>query len=567
MNKKTNLPELLAPAGSMEALDAALKAGADAVYIGGTQLNARMNAKNFDRPGLIEAVKKCHARGVKLYVTLNTLVLDREMNEALSYAAFLYEAGVDALITADLGLSLEIRKRMPDFPLHASTQMSGHNAEAAKFLASLGFERMVCARELSRGNLKELIKNSPIEIEAFVHGALCVCHSGQCLFSSIVGGRSGNRGLCAQPCRLPYNGKYPLSLKDNCLAGHLSELISMGVSSLKIEGRMKSPDYVYAVVSVYRRLLDLRRDAGEKETAELSSVFSREGFTDGYYTGKISGAMLGVRTDADKQASAGARVRQKEAPARGEPYELSRPPVVIEPYRTVRAPKPPKQAKSARFYKSSSIFSGAERKLDAIYLPLDRFEKGKANGVLFPPVITDGELAQTREKLIEAKKNGALHALVGNVGHIALAKELGFVLHGDYRLNIYNSSAASFWEGICRDVILSPELILPQARDIGGEKSFIVYGRLPLMTLEKPVGADSLRDRRNVVFPILREGGRDIVFNSLPIYMGDRKKPLIDAGILNEHYIFTLEGPKECQTVLDYYEKGLPTKREVRRIK
>ncbi|MBQ8911840.1 MAG: U32 family peptidase, partial [Clostridia bacterium] len=280
---KRNLHELLSPAGSPEALRAALLAGAAAVSLGGTLFNARMNARNFDRPAIIKAVKDCHERGVRLYVTQNTLVVDRQMKDALEFAGFLYEAGVDALIVADLGLALEIKKRFPDFPLHASTQMSGHNVKAAEFLKELGFERMVCARELSGENIRTLCKSSPIEIEAFVHGALCVSHSGQCLFSSIVGGRSGNRGECAQPCRLPYNGKYPLSLKDNCLAGHVKELIDMGVASLKIEGRMKSPEYVYSVVSAYRGLLDEQRDATAEEIRRLADVFSRDGFTDGYF--------------------------------------------------------------------------------------------------------------------------------------------------------------------------------------------------------------------------------------------------------------------------------------------
>lgn len=562
-----NRCELLSPAGSMEALDAAILGGADAVYVGGRQFNARMNAKNFDRPELIEAVRRCHRHGVKLYVTLNILTLDREMNEALSYAAFLYEIGVDALIIADLGLALEIKKRMPDFPLHVSTQASGHNAQAARFLADLGFKRMVCAREMPERELRTLIASSPIEIEVFVHGALCVCHSGQCLFSSVVGGRSGNRGQCAQPCRLPYNGKYPLSLKDNCLAAHLRALTAMGAASLKIEGRMKSPDYVYRVTSVYRRLLDEERDAGEKELKELAAAFSRQGFTDGYFTGNVSPSMLGTRTEEDKKASAGLTPRMKTAKRTLPPYELRRGTPEILPFVARRNPPPPKKARSARFYKASSIPGNAGDLLDVIYLPLDRFTPGKANGVVLPPVIYDGDLPAVKKKLLAAKEGGAVHALVGNIGHIALARECGFVLHGDYRLNVFNSAAAAFYEGIFEDVILSPELLLAQARDIGGEKSFIVYGRLPLMTLEKPVGADVLRDRRGVLFPILREGGRDIVFNSLPTYMGDRKKLLFDAGLRNEHYIFTVEGPKECQTVLEYYEKGLPTKREVRRIK
>ncbi len=562
------LPELLAPAGSPQALEAAILGGADAVYIGGTLFNARMNARNFDRPAILRAVEDCHRKGVKLYVTLNTLITDRQMNDALNFAAFLYTAGVDALITADLGLALELKRRWPDFPLHASTQMSGHNADAARFLGKLGFERMVCARELSGENLRKLIASSPIEIEVFVHGALCVSHSGQCLFSSVVGGRSGNRGECAQPCRLPYNGKYPLSLKDNCLAGHLCELIRAGAASLKIEGRMKGPEYVYETVSMYRKLLDEHRNANEKEMLKLAEVFSREGFTDGYFTGKRTSEMLGTRTENDKRNSERTGVRMKAIKTENVPILVCREDEGnFEPYGVKRNPSPAKKRKSGRFYKASSIPENVGRYLSEIYLPLDRFDGSRANGVLFPPVITDLELPEVRKLLRSAKEQGARHALVGNIGHIALAKELGFVLHGDYRLNVTNGACAAFFEELFEDVLLSPELILPQVRDIGGEKSFIVYGRLPLMTLEKPIGATSLRDRRNVIFPVLKEGGREVVFNSLPIYMGDRMRLLREAGIYNEHYIFTTEGPKECETVLDYCEKELPIKREVRRIR
>ena len=562
---KRNLPELLSPAGSPEALRAALLAGADAVYLGGTLFNARMNARNFDRPAIIKAVKDCHERGVRLYVTQNTLVVDRQMKDALEFAGFLYEAGVDALIVADLGLALEIKKRFPDFPLHASTQMSGHNVKAAEFLKELGFERMVCARELSGENIRTLCKSSPIEIEAFVHGALCVSHSGQCLFSSIVGGRSGNRGECAQPCRLPYNGKYPLSLKDNCLAGHVKELIDMGVASLKIEGRMKSPEYVYSVVSAYRGLLDEQRDATAEEIRRLADVFSRDGFTDGYFLSKITPKMNGIRREADVKASERSAVAVRDVAPKRVPIEMNRKPVENTPYTFVKGPKPPKKRESARFYKASSI--PQRHSLEEVYLPLDRFDGKRANGVLLPPVIPDSEYEQVKKALLEAKKQGAVHAMVGNIGHITLAKECGFVLHGDFRLNVTNSSAASFYEGLFEDVLLSPELILPQARDIGGQKSFIVYGRLPLMTLEKPLGTELLRDRKGASFPVLREGGRDLVFNCLPTYMGDRTRLLDEAGLMTRQYLFTLEGPKESETVLNYYKKGLPLKKEVRRIK
>ena len=198
-----SLPELLAPAGSFKALEAAIDAGADAVYFAGESYGARAFAKNFTREEIAEAAKRCRAFGVQSYITLNTLLYDREMRDVLDYAAFLENAGIDALIIADMGAAREIRRAIPTMRLHASTQFSGHNAEAARFLAEHGFERMVAARELSREDLTALCKESPIEIETFIHGALCVCHSGQCLLSSMIGGRSGNRGMCAQPCRLP----------------------------------------------------------------------------------------------------------------------------------------------------------------------------------------------------------------------------------------------------------------------------------------------------------------------------------------------------------------------------
>lgn len=304
MRRKEDLPELLAPAGDFECLVAAVKGGANAVYIGGKLFSARAYAKNFDIDEIKKAVSYCHLHGVKLYVTMNILILDNELDEALSFAKELYAAGVDALIIADLGLISLLRRELPDFELHASTQMSVNNSVGADFAYDLGCTRVVLARELSGENIREVTEKCKAEIEVFLHGALCVCHSGQCLFSSMIGGRSGNRGECAQPCRLPYNnGKYILSLSDLSLADHIDELIDSGVASLKIEGRMKSPDYVYTVTSIYRRLLDERRNSTKAENERLERVFSRGGFTDGYFTGKTFSSMTGVRTDEDKRIS------------------------------------------------------------------------------------------------------------------------------------------------------------------------------------------------------------------------------------------------------------------------
>ena len=303
MKRKSDLPELLSPAGSFEALVAAVGAGADAVYFGGKQLNARAFARNFDDEEIARAVVYCHLHGAKAYVTLNTLLSERELETAVRRAGELRELGVDALIVADVGLIARINELYPDLPIHASTQASAHSTEGCDLLAGLGAKRVVLARELPQSEIESVTKNAHPETEVFLHGALCVCHSGQCLFSSLVGGRSGNRGACAQPCRLPYDGKERLSLRDLCLAPHVPALIESGVASLKIEGRMKSPGYVYGVTSVYRRLLDEKRAATQSEIAELERIFSRGGFTDGYFTGKLGRAMLGVRSAADKANS------------------------------------------------------------------------------------------------------------------------------------------------------------------------------------------------------------------------------------------------------------------------
>lgn len=306
MNKNPKLPELLCPAGSPDAFRAAIEGGADAIYVGGTAFNARMNAKNFTKEELREAIMLAHAYGVKVYVAANTLIYDNEMDSMLRSAEDAYLCGADALIVADVGAAVRIKKHVP-IELHGSTQMSGHNLAAAEYMAKMGLSRMVCAREMSREDLRAFCASSPIEAEVFVHGALCVCHSGQCLFSSLVGGRSGNRGECAQPCRLPFKNKggnqYPLSLKDLSLAEYVPELIDMGISSLKIEGRMKSPEYVRDVARVWRRLLDEGRGASGADMKELAEIFSRGGFTDGYYKKNIDRKMLGIRSESDKQSS------------------------------------------------------------------------------------------------------------------------------------------------------------------------------------------------------------------------------------------------------------------------
>ena len=650
------------------ALAAAIDAGADAVYFGSCDFNARKHATNFTPEAMREAIKLAHAYGVKVYITQNTLILDRELSAYLSAAESALLAGADALIVADLGGAMEIRRRFPEAELHASTQMSGHNVAAARRLADLGFSRMVCAREMSLADLRTFTAQSPIEAEVFVHGALCVCHSGQCLFSSVVGGRSGNRGECAQPCRLPFGEKgresYPLSLKDLALAEHIPALIDAGVASLKIEGRMKSPEYVREVARVYRRLLDERRGADKNEMKRLAEVFSRGGFTDGYFKGRIHSGMLGVRSEADKQKSrvlepfrgierkiplqmeaellcdrpvrltvvAGDRVGRAEGPVPfaaktapmtresvterlsklgGTPYVASDVSLALDEglmlpvsalnalrrdalaglaedeekplVKAEAAPLAPTSRalpeKTARFDRPEQIPAEARTYFDHIYLPLERYD-GSVDGVVIPPVIFDGERAQVEQMLCDAAEKGAKHALVGNLGHLDAVLAAGLVPHGDFRLNVTNNASAAMTEGLgFADILLSPELTLPQVRDIGGAKSLIVYGRLPLMILEKCVGRElgdcnactdgtlALTDRRGVRFPVLRAfDHRSLICNSIPTCMSDMADRLPPLDACGQHFIFTVETADECREVIGAFEKKIPLSVPVRRI-
>lgn len=658
------LPELLSPAGSIESLMAAIEGGADAIYIGGVSFNARINAKNFTREEMRRGISLAHSYGTKVYIATNTLVYDRELDDFLRVAEDAYRDGADALIIADVGAAREVSKRIP-IELHASTQMSGHGASSADVLIGAGFSRMVCAREMSKEDISAFIERSPIEAEVFVHGALCVCHSGQCLFSSLVGGRSGNRGECAQPCRLPYenNGKsgkcgksYPLSLKDLCLAEHIPVLCDMGVASLKIEGRMKSPEYVRDVTSAWRKLLDCRRAANKEEMRELAEVFSRDGFTDGYFKKKINNGMLGVRTDEQKlrtrelapfagltrkvglDMSACIRAGEpvslivtrsdngKSATAIGDvpqaaktapidestvhkslsklgdtPYVLRNITVTLdaglmlpisalnalrrsaiaaldeqegrEGIKEAQMSQPSERrirTRTAVFYEPSEIPESAYEFFDIIYTPLEKYT-GNTNGVLIPAVIFDYQKDNIASLLQKAKQMGAEHALVGNIGHISLVKEAGMKLHGDFRLNATNNSSVSFYEGLgFEDVILSPELTLPQIRDIGGKSFATVYGRMPLMVTEKCVnsalsdcktckqkeGRMWLVDRKGVSFPVFKTfEHRSIIFNSAPYYMADKQSELERANIIMQHFIFTVENKTEAESVISSYKK------------
>lgn len=328
--------ELLAPGGGETALRAAVQSGADAVYIGGPKFSARRGADNFSVEDIKKQADYCHLYGVDLHTAVNILIKENELAELKKYVYALCDAGVDALIIQDIGAAEYVHRLVPEIPLHASTQMTVTSLEGVRYLEEKGFSRVVLARELSKKEIEHICKNARAEIEVFVHGAICMSYSGQCLMSSILGGRSGNRGCCAQPCRLPYSicrgdkkqaEGYMLSPKDMALVNELAELEKTGVASLKIEGRLKRAEYVSAVVGIYRKYLDNPSCVTDGDMRELFDAFSRSGFTDGYFTGKLGKNMMSHKTPgnaSENKFSEAAKCRAAEgANVRKIPIDMS----------------------------------------------------------------------------------------------------------------------------------------------------------------------------------------------------------------------------------------------------
>lgn len=674
-----NRAEILSPAGSPEALRAAVANGADAVYLGYGEFNARRLAKNFDEKDLYSACEFCHRHGVKVYVTVNTLARDREMARVEEVCREINRAGADAVIVADLGIARLFREVAPDLPLHASTQMTVHNLDGVKYLASLGFTRAVLARELSREDIKAICKESPIELEVFVHGALCMCWSGQCEMSAVIGQRSGNRGLCAQPCRLQYkltemgDSVYALSLKDLCLADYICELSDMGVASLKIEGRMKRPEYVATVTGIYSKILREGRKATDREKRTLSDIFSRDGFTEGYYNDKKGAGMFGIRTEtkAPEALLASAKKSYDEIPevfedidmfcviergkaailaasdTKGNRVYVTGP--IPEPARKVSlsedavktqlsktggtrfVPKsiniklddglslpasalnalrrdcltkleenysPPKNRPEGEFNIGFKLINRKEkpeytvsvrsvsqisdelltRNPALLYIPLTEFEGNEERiseisdkvtvVAAFPRVIKDCEFPLLSPLAKKACKLGVSEASIGNIGHIPFAESFGFNLRGDFGLNITNSySLREVRREKIISSLLSPELTLPQVRDISKicDTELIVYGRLPLMICENCVikaqtgvcGCKNNRvlvDRTGASFPIVPEFGcRTGILNSQKIFLADKCRDFEKLGLMYARLSFTTENAKECVSVFDAY--------------
>ena len=572
MAPNRKLPELLSPAGSPEAVRAAVQAGADAVYFGGKTGNARVHARNFTDEEIVGAINILHEYGRRAYITLNTLHTDRELKDMIKFAELCCINGADAFILQDLGLAGIIKYYFPDISLHASTQAAGHNTDAFRVFKELGFSRAVAARELDAANLKLLVDNSPVETEIFIHGALCSSHSGRCFMSFALGNtRSANRGSCAQPCRLEYERGHILSLKDQCLAAHLEQIIEIAPASLKIEGRMKRPEYVYHTAKIYRTCLDERRNAADSEIETLAKIFSRQGFTDGYFTRSLGKRMYGVRTEENKSETAGFKniIYAESATGKKAEARASRVSQAVFPRETIKnINMNPKLSlifnsrgqflKVADYLKTSGVLKRIYRifmPLDGLNVPEDFAGLTDKTGIRLPYVIFDDEKERIYQELVLAKNKGVKYALVDNIGHIDIASGAGLELSGNAGLNITNSQALEEYKNLgFKDALLSPELKFAQIRDISKSinAGIIAYGRINLMISENKL-PDYIKDKTGAVFPAFEDNGRSVLYNSVPVYLADKRGLYKNSGLFFIGLNFTVEPPEEIIKIINGY--------------
>ncbi len=558
--------------------------------MGGAGFNARINAANFDRDALITAGELCRDSSVALNITLNTLIYDKELKSVLDYVDFLSRSVMpDSLIVQDIGLALKLRNEFPHLALHASTQMRIHSYLDAEYLKSLGFTRAVLARELPKEDIAKFVKTG-LETEIFVHGAICVSESGGCLMSSVIGNRSGNRGECAQPCRLPYRhgNKYPLSLKDMCLAPHIKEISDIGVTALKIEGRMKSPEYVGAVTSVYRKLIDENRNATGEEIKYLADIFSRNGFTDGYFVSRIDKKMFGIRSEDDKRKSEKAQPRFAISQKRAERERAQVPNECIVPERDENKTLKPNKQKGyvLRFegdLPSARFFDKYAESAARIDIPLSSWSDKRVLkyaekvSVIMPRSVFVNELDEVKKQLDNAKKAGIKNATVSSLNHITLCENM--YLHGDYAFNAVNRETVAFLERHSfSSVMLSPETDGKFVRFSKCALEYIGYGRTPLMytrtciirNLESCKNSDKcisvLTDRTGARFPVISgHSHTNIIYNSLPAYRLDKKSELKKNGVGLLTLLFTDESEKQMEAVVNLFASGEKPKFEYTR--
>ncbi len=662
--------ELLAPAGGMAELIAAVQSGADAVYLGADMFSARAGAGNFGKEQLKNAVEYAHFYGVKVHCAINTLIKEKELESAIATAVMAAECGVDALIIQDIGLAKHLRKVLPHIEFHASTQMTVTSLEGVRYLEKQGFSRVVLARELSMAEIEKIVKGAKAEIEVFVHGAICMSYSGQCLMSSILGGRSGNRGRCAQPCRLCYdlleNGKasdsaYILSPKDMALVEHLKSLKKIGVASLKIEGRLKSAEYVSAVTGIYRKYIDSCEKVSKEDLAELKNAFSRSGFTDGYFKGQLGESMMSHKNPANNSGS----TFTKEATDRANGKTVRRIPITVyatlnegealcvtaydndgncvnvtgreKAQKAIKTPisrericeqleklggtnfiaenvyaevgdgitVPIKEINQVRREMCEMLWRERVKMVDAevVDIPLDLEEQNKnTSPYLTASVRTEAQAyavmsaggvkriyvsPEVAQKLKGVNDHCEIITRVSDIlcdediitdkgmvpSAAAIEKYGAKAVYGDFRLNVFNSLTANAFDGL-ECVTLSPELNLREIAEVvkhtkNIETEIIGYGHIPLMIMRNcPIKAMgkcqnnkeiySLRDRKNMEFPIICEKGcRAVLLNSKPVYTADIIEEVIKTNINAIRLDFTVESPKECEDIVRGYSRAL----------
>ena len=542
--------ELLSPAGSMANLKAAVSKGADAVYLGMKRFSARDFATNFNKEYLIEAIKICKSNNVKLYLAMNTLVKNNELNDFFKQLSFAYSKGIDAVIIQEISFLNLIKKNYPDLKVHISTQAGVINSYNANLLSEA--DRITLGRELTKEEIKEIRDNFPNELEIFCHGALCVSISGSCLFSSLLGGRSGNRGKCAQPCRKEYNNSYYLSTKELCLIKQIPDIIKLGVNALKIEGRMRTPYYVATTTEIYRNAIDSfykgNFNISEEMLAKLEGAFSRE-FTTGFF---------GNSQDIFNRNKA----TGEQAKYIKEFYDVKIKEVKTERNKiTVNLPETKKtrihnKQLLVRVYNKKDALEAAENGADIVYFDLfdDGFNdlkkeiKCKLFGII-PRITLDSDIKYITEKIKDKKPDGIL---AGNLGIIQL--KLNLPIHLDYNVNCFNDLDVSYFSDKNIIPIISPELSISELKQFQN-KNFIVlvHGKLRLITMRHKLQEGWLKDKKGGSFKVNAIINGSEILNGKEIGLLSRSSELIDSGINS----FFIDTDIKVGEIVKFYKKVL----------
>jgi len=562
--------ELLAPAGSLPNLKAAVSSGADSVYLGMTKFNAREFALNFNEEYFKEAIKICKSNNVKVYLTANTLIKNSEIEEFLNMIKYAYEQGIDSVIIQDPSMIEIIRKSFPLLRIHMSTQAGVMNSLHANLFDA---DRINLARELRKNNIESIRKNCKKEIEMFVHGALCACVSGSCLFSSLLGARSGNRGKCAQPCRKKYNGSFIISPKELCLMEKLPELIKMKIDSLKIEGRMRTPYYTATVTSVYRKAIDSFYTRNEnvsgcpknksacffgenkfKVTPDmkklLESAFSRE-FTEGKFSGKD--------IFNPKQASGTSDIERKtyEVPVKEINLEKRKANIILP---ELISSQPEKKQMIVRVYSENDALIAAKyADIICVDMAHPRFKDIRAQTskpvyAVTPRIMFDSDIPIIKSKILDLKPAGLV---AGNLGILKMNLNLPIIL--DYNSNCFNDLQVQYYSKLGAKPIISPELSLSELSKFKN-KDFIVFvhGKIRLMTLAHKLPGGTMRDEKGFSFYTSAiQNGIEII-NEKELGLFNRIRGLLKSGI-SQFYIDT-ENSKKLESTLRIYSDILEGK-------